>query len=513
MSLGTLLSRILGFLRDLTIATVFSKTETDIFFVAFRFPNFFRRLLGEGSFSSSVTPALTQSLQKKGKAFTQKSSSCLFTLLFCVSTSLSLLGVVFMDVIMEFLFADSAYAQIENKLHYTIYTGRIVFVYLFFVSLYSYFMSIAHIFGKFFLPALAPAFFNLSLIVFALTPKTWWPFPSVSLAWAVLLGGVLQLIPLVYTMKQIQMLPRFTWSFKQLGLLQVGKRFLPGILGLSGLSFIGLINVYFAARLEEGVPSAIYFADRLMEFPRALIAVSLGTALIPKLTRQYSLNHITELKNTISYYLNLTLFLTLPCALTCLILPDVLVSMIFGRGEFNAESIAQTAIILKFYSVVLLVSSFSRILFSCFFALNKNWYLVFCTTLFICFHAICQTFFTKHYGLQGLAGATALSFVFYFIILTTCLLYLLKDFCLKPVMISLLKNLPGLGLMAICLLAYPHVQHNIFYFLHPSLSQFVTFFTVCFLACSVYVLSGYFFKESQACDIIKWLQKIFKRRV
>ena len=190
MSLGTFFSRILGFLRDLSIAAFFSKTETDVFFVAFRFPNFFRRLLGEGSFSASVTPVLTETLQKEGgKKLVKEAHFRLFTLLFCLSCLLTVLGVLFMEEIMDLFFSGSAYASIEGKLEKTVIVGRLVFTYLFFVSLYSYLMSVAQVFGKFFIPAVAPAFFNLSLILFAWTPQHWWPFPAVALAYAVIFGG------------------------------------------------------------------------------------------------------------------------------------------------------------------------------------------------------------------------------------------------------------------------------------------------------------------------------------
>ena len=295
MSLGTFLSRILGFFRDLLIASFFSKTETDIFFVAFRFPNFFRRLLGEGAFSASVTPALTEHLEKKGKEETKKLHSALFSFLFCLTVVLTLLGVLFMESIMNLLFEGSAYASIEGKLEKTIISARLVFTYLFFVSLYSYFMSVAQVFGRFFLPALAPAFFNISLIAFAWTPKDWWPFPSLSLSWAVIVGGLLQLLPVLFELIRLDLFPKFYFG-KMAELLKIGRRFLPGMIGLAGLSLIGLINVYFAGMLEEGANSYIYYGDRLMEFPRALIAVSIGTALIPDLTKKYTINSLLEMK-------------------------------------------------------------------------------------------------------------------------------------------------------------------------------------------------------------------------
>ena len=461
MSMGTFLSRILGFLRDLFIASFFSTTETDIFFVSFRFPNFFRRLLGEGTFIASITPALTENLETQGWKETKKLHDSLFTLLFSITLFLTVLGVIFMPWLIRLFFENSTYASVEGKLEKTILIGRLVFTYLFFVSLYSYFMSVAQVFGKFFIPALAPAFFNLSLILFAWTPQSWWPFPSMSLAWAVILGGILQLLPTLYQMKKIHLIPSFSLK-KAAQLKQVGKRFLPGMLGLSGLSCIGLINVYFAGSLEEGANSYIYYGDRLMEFPRALIAISLGSALIPEFTKQYSQKKFDSLKETLSYYLRFLLFLTLPFALLFFLQAEMIVQLIFGRGKFDHNSVIQTAQVLRIYTVVLVFSSLSRVLSSCFFALNKNWFMALGAGFFVCFHFLCAFFLTPLYGLNGLVSATALSSLFFFLILITCLFYLIGFFNFKS-MLSLIFNIaPGLLALAFALLFIP----NLFYKLH-----------------------------------------------
>ena len=521
MSLGTFLSRILGFFRDLLLASAFSKNETDIFFVAFRFPNFFRRLLGEGTFSASITPALTESLEKnqaqtkhrharesvmpalsgyptllesleKNQAQTKhrharesgyptllesleknqaeeakKLHHSFFSLLFSLSLILTLLGVIFMPWIIRALFENSPYGQIPGKLEKTILVGRIVFSYLFFVSLYSYFMSVAQVFGRFFVPALAPAFFNLSLIFFALLPQKWWPFPSMALAWAVLLGGLLQLIPVWYLMKKLKWSPRFSFQ-KNPALFKLLKRVFPSMLALSGLSFIGLINVYFAGKLEEGANSYIYYADRLMEFPRSLIAVSLGTALIPELTRQYTNNNREALKKTLNYYLRFLLFLSLPFALLFGLQADFIIQLLFGRGQFDQSSVGQTAEVLKIYTLFLIFSSLARVLSSTFFAINKSGTVVKATGIFVLAHFIFAGFLSSRYGLEGLAGASSLSSLFFFLVLL--LFYkgagsFFNFGDLKIIGNGVLNLFPGLLALALSLQILPQLLYRLHWFL------------------------------------------------
>ena len=512
MSLGTALSRIFGFLRDICIAGFFSRTETDIFFAAFRFPNFFRRIFGEGSFSASVTPVLTEVLQKKGRRKAKELSSHLFSLLFCLTGLLSLIGVLFMEDIMNLFFAHSAYAQIEGKVDKTIILGRLVFSYLFFVSLYAYFMSVAQVFGRFFLPALAPALLNISLIAFSFSPQSWWPFPSYALGWAVILGGALQLLPVVYELLRLSMMPRFIFRVRlSAETRKTLKRFLPGILSLSGLSLIGLVNVYFAAWLDEGSHSYIYYGDRLMEFPRSLIAVSLGSALVPELTRLYSLKKLSEFKSALRYHIRFLLFLTLPCVLIFAVLPIPVVKLIFARGEFDSESVLKTAMILQFYSLVLLFSSLSRTLSSCFFALDRNWRAALYSLAFVCFHTLCARILTPAFGLKGLVGATALSSVFYFLLLAGALSFLMGGRLFKGIGPSTLKYLPGLALLTTCLLGYPLALALLSSVLPSFLSLFFALSLCLAGGLTLYIMSALWMREEMAEVFTELFRRFLKK--
>ena len=157
------MSRLSGFARDLTVAAFFHRRDTDIFFVAFRLPNFFRRFLSEGAFSASVTPVLTESAQNPPQRLkeTKAAFAAMFTWVFLAGSLLSLFGVLFMEEIMSLLFRGKTYSLHPGKLKATILAGKIVFSYLFLSSLYSYFTASAQAFGKFFLPAAAPALLNL----------------------------------------------------------------------------------------------------------------------------------------------------------------------------------------------------------------------------------------------------------------------------------------------------------------------------------------------------------------
>ena len=412
---------------------------------------------------------------------------------------------------MELFFAQSAYGQIEGKLEKTIVLGRLVFTYLFFVSIYSYLMSVAQVFGRFFLPALAPAFFNLSLIFFSFTPQSWWIFPSFSLGWAVVFGGVFQLMPVLYEMYRIGMFPHLTLQIRSPFVLDIGRRFLPAVLGLSGLSLIGLINVYFSGWLEEGAPSYIYYSDRLMELPRSLIAVSIGAALVPEWARLYSIGKIANIRDTVSYHLRLVCFLTLPCAMVFLIIPQPVIELLFGRGEFDQISVTHTAIVLQMYSVVLVFSSVSRILSSCFFAINRNWYIVISTFAFVVFHAFCARFLTPAYGLRGLAGATALSFVFYFFVLFGGLFYLIGGLHLKVFFSFLLRISPGLGLFGFCLNFHSRVFYILSLFLPSFLSLFLSLFFILSFGGALYVLSGFLLKDKIAVEFFYFLKKTVEK--
>ena len=512
MSLGTLVSRVFGLFRDICIAHFFTRAQTDIFFVAFRFPNFFRRVLGEGSFSASVTPVLSQSLCGEDDGEARQLSSVLFTWLLLLTSFLTAVGVVFMGDIMGIFFGNSPYGSIEGKLTQTIQTGRIIFVYLFFVSSYSYFMSVAQALGRFFLPALAPALFNLSLIVFSLLPQSWWSFPALSLAWAALVGGLLQVSLVLVVIYKMGFWPRFSLQIRGLPVWSVLNRFVPAALGLSGLSLIGLINVYFAGWLEEGSHTYIYYGDRLLELPRSLIAVSLGSALVPALAKLKAEKRHQEFLKTIGYYLDFLIFLTLPCALVLALLAQPVVELLFQRGQFDGVAVAHTASVIQIYSLVLIFSGGGRAVSSGFFAADKNWHCAFGNGMYVLFHGFLAWYLTAGYGLRGLIWATALSSLFYFCLLLFLLFRYVGAFSLSLSAFRFIKNLPGLALLALVLFCYGPLLSFFQQFLSFFWSRLFTLFLVFSVGGGVYLMTGLLLKQETAREFVRLFSLRFPRK-
>ena len=514
MSLGTFISRCLGFIRDLSIAAFFTRTQTDIFFVAFRLPNFFRRLLGEGSFSASVTPQLVESLcEKNGKLKARQLSSALFTLIFLTASLLSLLGVVFMEDLMSLFFKGATYSMVEGKLKLTILAGQLVFSYLFLAALYSYFMSVAHAFGKFFLPALAPALFNLVMIVFAFLPQNWWPFPAFGLGLAVITGGVLQLFLTMIVIYKLGFWPAFSIHLiKEKSVLLVLKRFVPVSIGLSGLALIGFLNLYFAGWLQEGAHTYIYYGDRLLEFPRSLIAVSIGTALIPELSQFHVQGDKKNFFKLSSHSMDFLFFLTLPCALVFFFLSEPLISLLFERGQFDKESVSQTALVLKINALVLLFSSAGRVLVSGFFAANKNWRCAFCNLTYVLFHGIAAWFLTGAYGLKGLVSATAISSCFYFFLLLLAFSYFICPLNLQQRVLNIIKTFPGLLFLTVGVYCYGFLVSFFGEFLSPAYSRLSSLFFVLTFGGTGYIFLGFLFKHQAALETTKLLKRVFFRQ-
>lgn len=407
MSAGTLLSRVLGFVRDAVLVGLFDRTLTDAFVVGFRLPNLFRRIFGEGALSVSFIPIYLESLKKDHKQAAALSST-VFSVLLALTTILFVLGVIYMPEIMNIWVRDpQGYAAVPGKMELTIQLARIMLGYLVLVTSYAFCMAVANSLGYFFWPALAPAVFNLAVITFSFLPA--FQFHGDQLAWGVITGGLAQLLVVFALLVKVGAVPSIRWNMRSPLFQRVLRNMAPGILGLGVFQVMTIVNTSFAARLKEGAQSYIYCADRILELPQSLIAISLGAALLPRFSNYLSDERMDLLLEEAHRALRALLFLALPSAVGMYFLSQGVTDLLFGRGSFDAHDIEMTAQVVGIYSLLLLVSSVSKVLSPGFYAMKNTWLPAVVALFCLAIHLVLGSYLVNHFELAGLAFATTVS--------------------------------------------------------------------------------------------------------
>ncbi len=413
LALGTLFSRILGLVRDASILAFFPRTVTDAFTVAFRIPNFFRRLLGEGSLNVSFIPIyidLRTADAKQGSANAKALANALFSFMATISGVLCLLGVVYMPELMGLLVGKTKeFASVPGKLELTIVLARIMFSYLFLVTAYSYLSAVANAAGSFFWPAAAPAAFNLVVIGACFWPVGRTDFPGEALAWGVVLAGGAQLAAVIWPLIVMGQLPRLTFRWRVEGFYQVLHKVIPSLFGLGVLQVISIVNIHFAAQLPEGAHTYLYNADRLLELPQSLIAISLGTAMLPNLAGLLANSQKEAMLKASAKYTRLLVFLALPAGVGLFFLGEWIVRVLYFRGQFSLNDVSQTATVVEIYAVMLLFSSLTKVIVPSFYAVKDTTTPAVCAIVSLAAHLVLAPTLLQLYGLSGLVVATTMS--------------------------------------------------------------------------------------------------------
>jgi len=346
----TLLSRVLGFVRDLVIARLFGAgVATDAFFVAFRIPNLLRRLFAEGAFSQAFVPILSEYRMRRGEEETRLLADRTATLLALALLVVSVIGVAVAPLII-YVSAPGFAAQ-PAKFELTVAMLRVTFPYILFISLVSFAGGILNTWSRFAVPAFTPTLLNLAFIAGALLFAPYFHPPVMVLAWSVFAGGVLQLALQVPALARIGMLPRPVVAFSDPGVRRILMLMGPAVIGVSVSQVSLLINTIFASFLEDGSVSWLYYADRLMEFPTGLLGVALGTILLPSLSKYHSEAAHGEYSKLLDWGLRLTIIFAAPAALALALLSAPLVTTLFHYGEFGERDVWMTRQALVAYSI------------------------------------------------------------------------------------------------------------------------------------------------------------------
>jgi putative peptidoglycan lipid II flippase len=364
VSLLTLASRITGLGRELLMASMFGASAmTDAFNVAFRIPNLFRRLFAEGAFSQAFVPVLAASKQQHGDAATHLLVDRVATLLAWALLLTCVLGVAGAPILVWAM--SSGLQQSPRGFEAAVFMTRWMFPYIAFMSLVALAAGVLNTWKRFALPAATPVLLNLSMIGAMVWGSPWFAHhglePIYALTAGVMLGGLLQLGAQIWGLRRLGLLPRIGLGWSTLrqawadpGTRRIGRLMAPALLGVSVAQISLLINTQIASHLAPGSVSWLTYADRLMEFPTALLGVALGVVLTPQLAAARAAQDTDRYSAMLDWGLRLVVLLALPCAVALLTFSKPLVSVLYHYGAFTERDVAQTTTALMGYGVGLL---------------------------------------------------------------------------------------------------------------------------------------------------------------
>ena len=353
----TMLSRITGFLRDFLIARAFGASSyTDAFFIAFRIPNLLRRLFAEGAFSQAFVPILAEYKNQKGDRATHQLVDHVATILMWALVATCVIGILAAPMIVYFI--ATGLKDDPVVFNASVVMTRIMFPYIGFMSLVALSGGILNTWREFRVPAFTPVLLNLSFIAASLVLAPHLSQPVYALAFAVFFGGVLQLLIQIPALVKIGMLPRLSLSpriaLEDQGVRRVLQKMVPATFAVSVAQVSLIINTNIATHLQKGSVSWLSYADRLMEFPTALLGVALGTILLPSLSKAHADGNDAEYSSLLDWGLRLTFLLALPSAVALATLSEPLTATLFHYGKFDAQAVMMTGRALIAYGVGLI---------------------------------------------------------------------------------------------------------------------------------------------------------------
>lgn len=357
----TLISRLMGFARDILFANLFGvNAATDAFFVAFKIPNFLRRLFAEGAFAHAFVPVLADYKSKGShaalKLFIDRTAGSLALVL----TLLTLIGIIAAPVLIM-LFAPGFLWE-GNQYQLAVQLLQITFPYLLFISLTAFAGGILNAHGKFAIPAFTPVFLNICMIIAAIWLAPLMAEPVTALAWGVFIAGVVQLLFQIPALIRLGLMPTPRLGFKDAGVRRMMGLMLPAIFGVSVVQINLLVDTLFASFLPSGSVSWLYYSDRLVEFPIGIFGVALSTVILPHLAKHHADDDQQAFSQALDWGLKWVLLIGLPATLGLTLLAEPLLSTLFQYNEFGASDVQMAAKSLAAFSLGLLAFILIKVL-------------------------------------------------------------------------------------------------------------------------------------------------------
>jgi len=348
---ATILSRILGFVRDVVLAKMFGASgETDAFFLAFRIPNFMRRLFAEGSFSLAFVPVLSEYKAAGDRQALRDLIDHVTGTLAAFLLVLVAIGVIAAPLVLS-VFAPGW--LVDDRPEFDLSAGmlRITFPYIMLISLTALAGGILNTFERFLVPALTPVLLNVSLIAAALLLANRLEVPVTALAWGVLAAGFAQLLLQIPALMRLGLMPRPRWGWRHSGVRRIMKLMIPTLFGSSVAQVNLLFDSIIATFLVTGSVSWLYYSDRLLEFPLGVLGIALATVILPNLSQKHALASTAEFSATLDWALRLAVIITVPAAVGLAILSSPILITLFQYDAFQPDDVRMASYSLVAYSV------------------------------------------------------------------------------------------------------------------------------------------------------------------
>jgi putative peptidoglycan lipid II flippase len=476
---------------------------SEAFFVAFRIPNLMRDLVGEGAANSAFVPVFCQYWVKQEKKDFWVLIGNAFWMILLILAGISLFGVLFSRPIVS-LIAPGFLKQPEKFLLTTQLT-RIIFPYLLLIGLTAYSMGLLHTFKSFAAPAFSPCLLNICMIASILVASRFMTNPVFGLAWGILLGGILQI--------SIQIPSLFKHGFRPIflktnlipphpGIKKIGQLLIPRIFGTAAHQLNILIDTILASLsfiVGQGAVAAIYYANRIIQFPLAIFGIALSSAVLPTFSRQVVAQDIKSLKSTLAFSLRTIYFLMLPAAFGLIVLAQPIIQVLFQRGHFDVYSVEITAYALFFYAMGLVFFGGMKILIAGFYSLQDTRTPAVIASLALLVNLILNIILMFPLKVGGLALASSLSAGFSFSLLYLNLTKRIGRIITKDLYSYFLKiTISGLAMVIFVLIFFYHLT----VFLNPILRLFLT---ITFAA-SVYLGICLSLRVIKVGDLLKWIK-------
>jgi putative peptidoglycan lipid II flippase len=500
---ATLLSRLLGFVRDMVVARAFGAGPlTDAFFVAFRIPNILRRLLAEGALSTAMIPVFTDYMARGNRPELLRMLRAVLGLSLLALTVTTGLGIVFTPVILQGIAPGFMDDPAQAALAVTL--TRIMFPFLILVGLAAMATGILNSQGKFFASAIGPAVLNVGMILAVLLVARHLDQPIVSLAIGVLAGGVGQLLVQVPSLSAGGLLVAPARDLRHPAIARITRLLLPAVFGLAAVQLMVFVNTLLASLLPLGSISYLYYADRVMEFPLGVFGIALASASLPVMSRHAAAQDHRALADTLTFSLRLAFYVSVPATVGLVVLRTPIVRVLFERGRFGPAETAATAEALAWYAIGLAGFSGSRIVAQTFYARGEAATAVRWGVVSIVANVVAALALMGPLGHAGLAAAASIgSYVNLVALLVIARLRLGRLGGRALVSGAARTLLASLPLAAVCWLALA---------LWPARSSFVV--EVAWLAVAIAVGAGVFWAASAALGITERtaLLSLYRRR-